>query len=233
MAIARWKDLCIDATDAHRMARFWGDLLGLRIDLHDDGDAALRGDRPEQTIWVNAVPEPRTVKQRVHLDVDVPALEPLLALGATVVVPAETSGRSWTQLADPEGGELCAFVREGLDLASPARLYEMAVDTPDDPAAARAAAAWWAEVIGGTAVDDDRGFSWVEDVPGLPFETIDFGPVPEPKRVKNRIHWDLTSDDLDGILQRGATLLAAPTEATPWHVLADPQGNEFCVFPPS
>ena len=43
MAIARWKDLCIDASDAHRMARFWGELLGLEVELHGDGDAALRG----------------------------------------------------------------------------------------------------------------------------------------------------------------------------------------------
>ena len=81
-------------------------------------------------------------------------------------------------------------------------------------------------------VDDERGFSWLEDVPGCPFDSIDFAPVPEPKTVKNRIHWDITSDDLDGILARGATVLAEPTKPTPWHVLADPEGNEFCVFPP-
>jgi hypothetical protein len=56
--------------------------------------------------------------------------------------------------------------------------------------------------------------------------------VPEPKTVKNRIHWDITSDDLEGLLERGATLLAEPTDATRWHVLADPEGNESCVFAP-
>src|SRR5215204_6543488 len=110
MAIARWKDLCIDAMDAHLVARFWGELLGLEIELHDDGDAALRGATPEQTIWVSAVPEPRTVKQRVHLDVETASLDSILALGATVTVPSSRSGFSWDVLADPEGGELCAFV---------------------------------------------------------------------------------------------------------------------------
>ena len=107
----------------------------------------------------------------------------------------------------------------------------MGVDTVDADSAARMAR-WWAEVIGGEVVDDERGFSWIEDVPGLPFDSIDFAPVPEPKTVKNRIHWDITSDDLDGILARGRDGARRADQATPWHVLADPEGNEFCVFPP-
>ena len=225
MAIARWKDLCIDATDAHRMARFWGELLGLEIDLHVDGDAALRGERPEQTIWINTVPELRTVKQRVHLDVEMPSLDTVLALGATVLQPASETGLHWDALADPEGGELCAFVRGD----GPTRLYEMVVDTADAASSARMAR-WWAEVLDGKAVDDERGFSWTQAVPGFPLESIDFVPVPEPKTVKNRIHWDVTSDDVDGLVQRGATILA---ELPSWTVMADPDGNEFCVFPPS
>ncbi|MGH9274516.1 MAG: VOC family protein [Acidimicrobiales bacterium] len=232
MAIAQWKDLCIDATDAHRIARFWGQVLGLEVELHDDGDAVLRGERPEQTIWVNAVPEARTVKQRVHLDLAVAAIEPVLALGATVDVPATESGHKWSVLLDPEGGELCVFLREDAPSDPPARVYEMIIDTAD-AASAAAQARWWADVLGGTVVDDERGFSWVSDVPGLPFDSIDLIPVPEGKRVKNRIHWDITSDDLAGLLERGATVLADPTESTPWHVMADPEGNEFCVFPPT
>jgi predicted enzyme related to lactoylglutathione lyase len=58
-------------------------------------------------------------------------------------------------------------------------------------------------------------------------------PVPEPKTVKNRIHWDITSADLPALLERGATVLAPPTARTPWHVAADPQGNEFCIFQPT
>ena len=230
MAIARWKDLCIDATDAHRIARFWGDMLGLEIEPHDDGDAALRGEVPEQTIWINAVAEPRMVKQRVHLDMEVAAIEPVMALGATMELPASDSGFAWSVLRDPEGGELCLFARDGFPTEPPARLYEMCVDTGGTESA-RAQARWWADVLGGTAVDDERGFSWVQDVPGLPFASIDFTPVPEPKTVKNRIHWDITSDDVGALVTMGATVLTEPTEATPWHVLADPDGNEFCVFP--
>ena len=228
--IARWKDLCIEASDAHRVARFWGALLGLEIDLHADGDAALRGAIPEETIWINTVPEPRTVKQRVHLDVDVASVEPLLALGASMVLPASESGFHWSQLTDPEGGELCAFEREGMATSPPGRLYEMVVDTGSTESS-HAQAEWWAEVWGGTAVHDDRGFSYIGGIPGAPFEDVDFIPVPEPKMVKNRIHWDITCDDVAGLVERGAGILAKPTPSTAWHVLADPDGNEFCAFP--
>ena len=56
---------------------------------------------PEHTLWVNKVPEPRTVKQRVHLDVDVSAVSDLTDLGAVIIDDTQ----SWTVLADPEGGE--------------------------------------------------------------------------------------------------------------------------------
>lgn len=131
MAIARWKDLCIDAADAHAMGRFWATLLGLDLELQDGGDAVLRGDRPEDTIWINTVPEPRTVKQRVHLDLDVSAVEPVLALGATMLLPATESGFRWSVLADPEGGELCVFLRDDVPASPAARVGELVIDTAD------------------------------------------------------------------------------------------------------
>jgi hypothetical protein len=69
-------------------------------------------------------------------------------------------------------------------------------------------------------------------VAGLPFETWKFVPVDEDKTVKNRIHWDLTGTDVDGLVSRGASVLRAPDDEIFWHVVADPEGNEFCVFAP-
>ena len=57
------------------------------------------------------VPEPKTVKHRVHLDVHTDSVDTLLALGATVA-PGYDNDDRWTVLLDPEGGELCAFVRD-------------------------------------------------------------------------------------------------------------------------
>jgi hypothetical protein len=56
-----------------------------------------------------------------------------------------------------------------------------------------------------------------------------FGAVPEPKTMKNRIHWDVWGDT-ETLLGAGATLLRARDTEIGWDVLADPEGNEFCVF---
>ena len=233
MPLASYKDLCIDANDPTLLALFWGAVLGLRVERLADGDAVLRGAESTDTIWVNRVPDPKTVKHRVHLDLYAASLDPIVALGATVVRRADESGLRWTAMADPEGGEFDVFIRDsGVPADPPARLYELVVDTADSESS-KALAGWWADLLGGRSVDDGRGFWWIEDIPGFPFDSLDIVPVPEAKAVKNRVHWDVTSDDLPGLLARGATVLAEPTEATPWHVCADPQGNEFCVFPPS
>ncbi|WP_459981910.1 VOC family protein [Nocardioides sp. AN3] len=56
------------------------------------------------------------------------------------------------------------------------------------------------------------------------------GRVPEPKTVKNRIHWDLDVADLELLTGDGATVLRAPDDEISWTVMADPEGNEFCAF---
>ena len=66
---ARFKDLCIDAVDPGRLGPFWAAALGLTWHTQAGGDGWLAGPTPQHTIWVNAVPEPRLVKARVHLDI--------------------------------------------------------------------------------------------------------------------------------------------------------------------
>ncbi len=221
MSLARFKDLCIDATDPDRMARFWSAALGLRSEPLDDGDVHLVGATPEAGVWVNRVDEPRTVKQRVHLDVNASSVEEVEGFGAVRLSAADEF--PWTVLADPEGGELCVFVRERVD---DYRLYEVGVDAVD----AASIAAWWADVLGGNLAHSDHGFSYIDDIPGVPFDSFDFSPVPEPKTVKNRVHWDVTADAVQPLLDAGARLLREPDGEIEWHVLADPEGNEFCVF---
>ena len=84
-------------------------------------------------------------------------------------------------MADPEGGEFCAFVREG-EIAR--RLYEIGVDTGPSAADSHRIAAWWAEVLGGRAVDDERGYSWVEDIarPRLRDDRLRAGARAEDRR---------------------------------------------------
>jgi hypothetical protein len=64
----------------------------------------------------------------------------------------------------------------------------------------------------------------------MPILTMDFNRVPEPKTVKDRIHWDVRVAELQAVLDAGARLLRPRDDEISWHVLADPEGNEFCAF---
>jgi hypothetical protein len=221
MPIARFKDLCLDANDPDKLGPFWAEVLGLTWQLQDDGDGVLQGPTPQHTIWVNRVPEPKRVKNRVHLDIYTRQLADLTALGSTVVRPEGDD--SWTVMADPEGGEYCAFLRPD----PPAdRLHGLVVDAADPAVLAR----WWGRIYDAPVEDNSRGHSTVHQVPGMPILTMDFNPVPEPKTVKNRVHWDVAVAALQPLIDAGATLLQPPSGQAYWHVLADPDGNEFCAF---
>ncbi|HET7328982.1 MAG TPA: VOC family protein [Nocardioidaceae bacterium] len=225
MALARFKDLCIDAVDPPRLGEFWGTMLGLQYVEHDDGSVHLQGPTDQHTIWINAVPERKTVKNRVHLDVHAESISDFEAFGATVIDHA--SGYPWVVMGDPEGGEFCAFIR---DERYDYRLYEVVVDSVDAEGTAR----WWADMLGAYALlDQQHRSAWIEGVPGMPFDCMVFVPVPEPKTVKNRVHWDVHTDDVDALVDAGATVLRPKGEdGLGWHVLADPEGNEFCAFTP-
>lgn len=221
MPLVTFKDLCIDANDIPVMQAFWAGALGLEGEIFDDdGSAVLRGTQESQTVWVNPVPEVRDAKNRVHLDLFAPSLDYFRAC-QQLSRPDEFP---WTVFADPEGNEFCVFV--GADRAL--GLKDVGVDSADHAQIG----AWWAEVWGG-ALGQGDGYTYLDDIPGAPVESFDFAPVPEPKTVKNRLHWDVTLEPgvaVGDLLAVGATVLAEPTEDDRWTVMADPEGNEFCVF---
>jgi hypothetical protein len=223
-AVARWKELCMDTTDGETLGRFWADVAGLEF-RPDGGPGDLLGPSEGHGIAMCRVPETKTLKHRVHLDIYSGSVQELVSRGASVVLPAEESGFRWTVMADPEGGEFCAFLREP-DQLPEYRIHGLVVDCADPRTVAR----WWADAFGVEATgDEDKGWWWLENVPGLPIATMDFVPVPEPKAVKNRIHWDVYGT-VEMMRERGATLLRPRDDEISWNVMADPEGNEFCVF---
>jgi predicted enzyme related to lactoylglutathione lyase len=225
--MARFKELGIDTDgDVGATAAFWAAAVGgqaVRSDPRFPEDVDVIGEQEHQGIAICRVPEPKGAKHRVHLDVYAASIEELVALGATVLAPAADTGFTWTVMADPDGGEFCAFLR---DPVPDYRLHGIVVDSADPEAQAR----WWAEALDARLDDNGgRGFWTLEGATPDPVLTMDFVPVPEPKTVKNRIHWDLygTVEEFEA---RGATRLW-DTKDWGWVVLADPEGNEFCVFP--
>ncbi|WP_375425158.1 VOC family protein [uncultured Friedmanniella sp.] len=125
------------------------------------------------------------------------------------------------------------------------RWYSVVVDCRD----VAAQAAWWASALGWRTeyeAEDEvvlvPQHATPELLDSLPWEQVPpglvFVPVREGKTVKNRLHLDLaphTSDDRDAEIARliasGATRVdVGQDDSATWVVLADPEGNEFCVL---
>ena len=105
MPPAAYQDLCIDARDAQRAARSWAAALGLEIAEDRGSVVRLDGPAPQDGVWVNRVPEAKTAKNRLHLDVHTPSVAELVQLGARVF----DGTMPWTVMTDPDGNEFCAF----------------------------------------------------------------------------------------------------------------------------
>jgi predicted enzyme related to lactoylglutathione lyase len=116
---ARVRNITFDCADPYTLAGFWSQVTGYREDPEndnqpDDPEAFLAGPDGQPNLLFITVPEPKTVKNRVHLDL-MPTdrtrdeeVERLLALGATLVADhRRPDGTGWAVLADPEGNELC------------------------------------------------------------------------------------------------------------------------------
>jgi predicted enzyme related to lactoylglutathione lyase len=126
------------------------------------------------------------------------------------------------------------------------RWYSVVVDCEDNASQAR----WWADVLGWSIV-----YEALDEVVIVPPHAVRkaaetpldergpgmvFVPVPEGKKVKNRLHLDLApapDDDQEAevgrLVEKGARKVQVGQRAdATWVVLADPEGNEFCVLSP-
>jgi catechol 2,3-dioxygenase-like lactoylglutathione lyase family enzyme len=138
--MGRTVQITVDAADPHTLARWWADLLGYRVEDHHDrvgellaaghlteaevvevggrrafADAAtaIDPDGAGPRLYVQRVPEPKTAKNRLHLDVRVgqddldAEVARVAGLGGTVVEWNSQPGHRWAVLRDPEGNEFC------------------------------------------------------------------------------------------------------------------------------
>ncbi|MGY1843171.1 VOC family protein [Modestobacter sp. SYSU DS0875] len=107
--------LAIDAVQPRLIADFWCVVLGWSVVEEDDGVISIGGDGGQ--IDVCPVPEAKTVKNRLHLDLradessTAEELDRLLTLGARRVDVGQDDDVSWTVLADSEGNEFCLLSR--------------------------------------------------------------------------------------------------------------------------
>lgn len=110
------------------------------------------------------------------------------------------------------------------------RIAALSIDAHDPPTLAR----FWCDVLGWHVLDQDEDGVSIGDGTG---SSIDLLINPDVKSVKNRLHLDVcpvTGSDqqteLDRLLALGARPVDVGQGESSWHVLADPEGNEFCLL---
>ncbi len=242
----RLVQVVMKARDNSALGRFWAEALGWKITGDDpdqtnvEPEGSTYPDPSTLCVDILRVPEPKTVKNRVHIDLATTStahqadlVARLLDLGAT---PADVGQGDvpWTVLADPEGNEFCVLEPRSV-YRDTGPIAAVVVDCADPRAMAR----FWDAGMDWTLheVTDDQAV--LRSAKGVgPY--LEFVRTPDVKTVWNRVHLDLRpypNDDqaaeVARLLALGATLAdVGQGDDVHWTVLADPEGNEFCVLTP-
>jgi hypothetical protein len=111
---SRWDSVVVDATDPARLGRWWAEVLDYRIQREAPNELVIApGGTGQPAIVFTAVTEPKSGKNRLHLDLrpeDRDAeVERLVNMGARHVDIGQTTEVAWIVLADPEGNEFCVL----------------------------------------------------------------------------------------------------------------------------
>jgi len=233
--------LVIDSLDPLAQARFWAAALGWEITFQDADEVVVEPVAPDPglPLVIVAVPERKTVKNRIHLDLastspadQAAIVERLQTLGATPVDIGQ-AGVPWVVLADPEGNEFCVLEpRE--EYGNAGRLAAVVIDAADVDTLAD----FWAVATGWPVSARGNGTVSLR-APSGDGPWLEFLPAAEPKAVKDRLHLDVApalAGDQVGEVDRLVALGAKPADVgqsnARWVVLTDPQGGEFCVLTP-
>ena len=233
--------LCFDTNDPLRLARFWSGALNWAIDDETSKEVSLiPTDGTRFILEFQPVPEEKVGKNRIHLDLVSESIEHqtqmvdrLISLGAQRVDIGQPKDADHVVLSDPEGNEFCIVLRG--DFLATTDLIGAVVFEPGNPVTGR----FWGEAIGWPLVYDQDGDTAIRAPDGKgPF--ITFGPPGgDPKTTKNRLHLDIAplgdgdqAAEVDRLVAKGAQRVDIGQGDVSWVVMADPDGNEFCVLTP-
>ncbi|HET9658190.1 MAG TPA: VOC family protein [Kineosporiaceae bacterium] len=245
----------IDTPDPAGLARWWARALGWTPMLVEDADwpedvSVVPPDgKPGIELVFVPVTDPKQAKNRIHLDLaartaqeQADIVERLERLGARRVDIGQGEV-PWTVLADPEGNELCVLDPRDR-YRQTGSVGAVVVDAIEPVSLSR----FWAAATGWTITDSGPNGAALHPTaePGGSADAVgpylEFVPSDEPHRVKNRWHLDVRplpgadqAAEVERLLDLGARRAevgqaGAPPEQVTWTVLADPEGNEFCVL---
>jgi len=231
--------LTFDTNDPVRVAWFWA--TALRWDFVEGAHdvRVLPTDGTSFDLVFVPVLEPKAAKNPIHLDLVSESAEHqreivdrLIGLGAQCIDIGQGSDADHVVLADPEGNEFCVVLR-GEFLADTGFIGAVVFE-PANPATGY----FWGEAIGWPVVYDEGGDVAIRAPDGQgPFLT--FGPPGVAKNGKNRLRLDLApkvdddrASEVGRLVSLGAHSVEVDQADAPCTLLADPDGNEFCVLDP-
>jgi predicted enzyme related to lactoylglutathione lyase len=231
--------LVFDTRDPMVEAIFWAGALGFDVDPDSDATDAHISDPSARTsgAFFQRVPEPKVVKNRVHLDLRptttmAEEVERLRHLGAAPIRFVDEGHGSWAVMGDPEGNEFCVL-RAGAEGGKRDRggIDSVVVDSNDW----RRVADFWIAALGYRELEaGESGVEIIGDRDGDPM--LSFVTVPEAKTVKNRVHLDVRptgsmTEEVERVTALGGTVRGYIEEGGSfWTQMRDPEGNEFCIL---
>ncbi len=232
--------LTFDAHDPAGLGRFWSGVLGR--ELVEDADGGVRvlpsDDKQFPLRFVPSQEEKRGPNQ-MHFDLTSPEAEDqqktvarALELGARHIDVGQLPEEGHVVLADPEGNEFCVIEADNNFLADTDLVGALSSD------GSQAVGYFWSEALGWPLVWDQDEETAIQAPYGGSKITWG-GPPVAPKLGKNRLHLDiapLADGDQQAEVERleslGATRIDIGQGDVGWVVMADPDGNEFCVLTP-
>jgi len=233
--------LTFDASDPVRLARFWAGVLGWEMAGDgQDGAALLPSDDTGFHLRFLPSPQQKAGQNQMHFDLTSTSLQDqqqtvtrALGLGAAHIDIGQRPEEGHVVLADPEGNEFCVIEPGNNFLADCGFLGAVSSDGSQE------VGYFWSQALGWPLVWDQDLQTAIRSPLGGPKITWG-GPPLRPKTGKNRLHFDLApaaSGDqqaaVDRLVSLGATRIDIGQGEVSWVVMADPDGNEFCVLTPT
>ena len=233
--------LCFDANDLLGLARFWAEALRWEIDDATDDDVGLvPTDGTRFGILFEPVPEQKVGANRLHLDLTSTSIDDqqetvarLVELGARRIDIGQRADEGHVVLADPEGNEFCIIEPGNKFLAGCGRFGSITCD------GTREVGYFWSTALGWPLVWDQDEETAIRAPDGTGPLITWGGPPLAPKIGKNRLHLDVAPPvdvdqqaEVDRLVSLGATRIDIGQGDVSWVVMADPDGNEFCVLTP-
>lgn len=232
--------LTFDANDPVRLGRFWAGLLGREVVQEPDGGIALPPrDTPGFRLEFYPTETQKSGPNRIHLDLTSTSHEDqhqraalAVELGGRHIDIGQRPEEGHLVLADPEGNELCIIPPGNGFLADTDLIGAVNCD------GTQAVGYFWSAAVGWPLVWDQDEETAIQSPQGGS-KIAWGGPPVNPKTGKNRLHLDI-APPLDGdqqaeverLVSLGASRIDIGQGEVSWVVMADPDGNEFCVLTP-